>query len=397
MRPLPRATPVLVALSVLCASGHGHADDLDTLNIIARQAFLYDSNVFRSSGLNAANPVRSDMLSMSVLGLNLDKRYSLQRFELDANVTSYRYRSTTYLDFNALNYRGVWHWSLTPRLYGTLRSSQNEQLNTYDYFDGVPRRNIGTDRATGGSVEAVLGRDWRLLGGLERQTRTNEQPIAEQGDYSLRRLSTGLRYLFPSGSSISYRYLDVRGDYQNRVPGVSLSPNTFDQSQHELRFAWSVSERTTVEARIAHLSREHAGYAVRNFSGAVGDVDVQWSPTGKLRFQATASRGLTSNLSNTASYLSSTRFVFNSFWSITSRTVLSAGFDRTRNEFEGALPGFADENREDTIHSLRVGMRWTPLNALSLGAGLQRTRRTSNIYGAGYLNNSATLDASLRF
>lgn len=395
MRPLLRATPALVLLSALCTSVF--ADDLDTLNIIARQAFLYDSNVFRSSGLNAANPIRSDTLSMSVLGLTFDKRYSLQRVELDANVTAYRYRSTTYLNFNALNYRGVWHWSLTPRLYGTLRSTQNEQLNTYDYFDGAPRRNIGTDRLTGGSVEAVLGRDWRLLGGLERQTRTNEQPIAQQGDYSLRRLSTGLRYLFPSGSSLSYRLLDVRGDYQNRVPGVSLSPNAFDQTQHELRFSWSVSEKTTLDARIAHLSREHPGYAVRDYSGTVGEFDVQWAPTGKLRFQAVASRGLTSNLSNTASYLSSTRFVLNSFWSMTSRTVLSAGFDRTRNDFEGPLPGFAAEDREDTINSVRVGLRWTPLNALSVGAGLQRTRRSSNIYGAGYVNNSATLDASLRF
>jgi exopolysaccharide biosynthesis operon protein EpsL len=397
MRPFSRATLVLLALSVLCTPEQGHADDLDTLNIIARQAYLYDSNIFRSSGLNSANPVRSDTLSMSVLGLTLDKRYSLQRVELDANVTSYRYRRTTYLDFNALNYRGVWHWSLTPRLYGTLRRTQSERLNTYDYFEGGPRRNIGTDRLTGGSVEAVLGRDWRLLGGLERETRSNEQPIAEQGDYSLRRLSTGLRYLFPSGSSISYRLLDVRGDYQNRVPGVSLSPNTFDQGQHELQFRWSVSEKTTVDARIGHLSREHPGYADRNFSGIVGDVEMDWAPTGKLRFQAIATRRLTSNLSNTASYLSSTRFVFNSFWSITSRTVLSAGFDQTRNDFEGALPGFADENREDTINSVRLGLRWTPLNQVSVGTGIQRTRRTSNIYGAGYVNNSATLDATLRF
>lgn len=396
MFSLYRATPALAALSVLAVSSHALAVEGDTLNFTARQSLQYDSNVFRSSGLNAGNPVRSDTLSMSTFSIDYDKSYSLQRIELDANVTGYRFRSTDYLNFNALNYRGIWHWSLTPRLYGTLRRTQNQQLNSYDYAGGL-ERNIGTNRTTGGSAEAVLGRDWRLLGGLERETRSNEQPTAEQGDYTLRRLSMGLRYLFPSGSSISYRLLDSRGDYQNRVPGVSEFPNTFDQRQHEVRLSWSVSEKTTVDARIGYLSRKNPGYSQRDYSGTVGDFNVQWAATGKLRFQALVSRGLNANLSNTTSYVNNSRFALNSYWSATSRTVLSAGFDQTYNDFEGAPAGVADEGREDKIRTMRLGVRWTPLDALAFGAGIQRARRTSNIYGAGYVNNSATVDASFRF
>jgi hypothetical protein len=181
------------------------------------------------------------------------------------------------------------------------------------------------------------------------------------------------------------------------VPGVSEFPNTFDQRQHEVRLSWSVSEKTTVDARIGYLSRENPGYALRDYSGTVGDLNVQWAATGKLRFQALVSRGLNANLSNTTSYVNNSRLVLNSYWSVTSRTVLSAGIDQTYNDFEGAPAGVADEGREDKIRTLRLGVRWTPLDALALGAGLQRARRTSNVYGAGYLNNSATVDASFRF
>ncbi|KQP17933.1 hypothetical protein ASF43_08695 [Pseudorhodoferax sp. Leaf267] len=383
-------------MAVLAAYSPARADQFDTLNFRVRHAVLYDSNFFRSSGINASNPVRSETRDMTTLGMELDKQYSLQRVELDASVVANRFRTSDYLNYNALNYRAVWHWSLTPRLHGTLRREQDEALNSYDYFGGRAR-NLRTDQTTAASMEAVVGRDWRLLGGLERETRTNEQPIAEQGDYTLRNVSIGVRYLFPSGSSISYRLLDGQGTYQNRIPGVTALPRSFEQLQHELRFAWAVTGKTTVGARIAHLSREHPGLALRDFSGVVGDINAQWAATGKLHFQALASRGLSANQNNTSSYISNSRLGLSANWSVRSRTVVYAGFDRTINDFDGTPPGVVPENREDKIHGMRLGLRWTPIDALSFGAAVQRSRRTSTISGADYTNNSATVDATFRF
>lgn len=391
-----RAASALAVLTAIVTQQQAHANEQDTLIFRARQALLYDSNVFRSSGEDSNNPVRSDTLSRSSLGMELDKRYSLQRVELDASVVANRYRSTEYLNFNALNYRAVWHWSLTPRLYGTLRREQDEELNTYDYYGGF-ERNVRTDRVTGGTAEAVLGRDWRLLGGLERETRSNERPIAQQGDFTLRNTSIGLRHLFPSGSSISYRLLDGQGSYQNRVPGVSAAPTSFDQFQHELRVAWSITGKTSVAARIAYLKREHSGFAFRDYSGPVGDINVQWSASGKLRFQGLLARGLSANQTNTSSYFNSTRVAINTYWSTSAKTILSAGYEQVRHDFDGVPPGITAESREDKINTMRVGMRWNPIDALALSAGLQRSRRTSTANGAGYTNNSASVDATFSF
>ncbi len=387
-----RTLAPLAALLALMAQETVRADEPDTLTFSARESVRYDSNLFRRSD----NRLRSETQSTTVLGIAFDKRYSLQRLELDAAVAANRYRANDYLDFNALTYRGVWHWSLTPRLSGTLSSTRAEDINSFDYYRSFDR-NVRTDHALRGHAEAELGRDWRLLGGLERERRTNERPTAEQGDYTLRNTSLGLRRLFPSDSSISYRILDGQGDYQNRIPGITSAPNAFNQREHELRLSWAATGKTTVGARLSHVQRQHPGLEVRDFSGTVGDVSLQWRATGKLGVQATLSRGIGSELSNTSSYSINERFALDPYWMVGPRTTLYAGYEHIRYAFGGALPGFADQDRKDRTNGAVLGVRWAPYQALSLSATVAHSRRTSTLEGFGYTNNSANVNARFSF
>lgn len=385
---LPRLLPVLLAACWPAA----HADDeTDTLTFTASQALRYDSNLFRRS-----NDARSETRSTTSAGVEFDKRYSLQRVELDANIAAHRYRNNDYLDFNALNYRGVWHWSLTPRLSGTLSRTRSEDINNFDYFRSF-ERNVRTEQRTAGHAEAELGRDWRLLAGADRERRSNERPTAQDGDYTLRNLSAGVRRLFPSGSSVSYRLLDGRGDYQNRLPGTGFAPTAFTQREHEVQVVWPVTGKTTLRARLAHLGREHAGLPERDFSGARGNLSMQWSATAQVGLQLTLARDISAYQTNTASYAVNNRFALNPYWNFSARTMFFAGYDHGRYSFGGALPGSVDENREDRTNSAVLGMRWTPLQALALRASVARERRTSNTEGFSYTNNAARVDATFAF
>lgn len=395
MRALPRlpalalaALPAALVLGPLPARAD---DDTDTFRLSASQALRYDSNLFRRS-----SGERSETRSTTTAGVEWDKRYSLQRVELDANLATHRYRANDYLDFNALNYRAVWHWSLTPRLRGTLARTRSEDINNFDYFRSFDR-NVRTEHRTAGNFEAVLGRDWRLLGGLDRERRSNERPTAQDGDYTLRNLSAGVRWLFPSGSHISYRLLDGRGDYQNREPGVGFAPTAFEQREHELQLSWSVSDKTTVNARLAHLDREHPGLPERDFSGPRGNLSVQWSATAKFGVQVMLARDLSAYQTNTASYATNNRIALNPYWTLTSRTTLFAGYDHGRYAFGGALPGSVDENRKDSTNGALLGVRWKPLDALSLRASVARERRSSNVQGFNYTNDAARVDATFAF
>lgn len=161
-RRLHLAPGMVLLLGLVSMRASGQDVDIDALKFTASQAVRYDSNLFRRS-----IDQRSETKTTTTAGIEFDQRYSLQRVELDATVAANRYRSNDYLNFNALNYRAVWHWSLTPRLHGTLRRTRSENINTFDYFRSFDR-NLRTDHETAGDAEVELGRDWRLLGGLER-------------------------------------------------------------------------------------------------------------------------------------------------------------------------------------------------------------------------------------
>ncbi|KQP21175.1 hypothetical protein ASF45_03040 [Pseudorhodoferax sp. Leaf265] len=369
----------------------GQDVDIDALKVVASQSLRYDSNLFRRSA-----DQQSETLSTTTAGVEFDKRYSLQRVELDLSFNHHRYRSNSYLDFDAVNYRAAWHWSLTPRLHGLLSRTRSEDINTFDYYRSFDR-NLRTDLTTTGNFEYEVGRDWSLLGGMTQDERSNERPTAQQGDYSLRSASVGGRRSFPSGSSVSYRYIDGRGDYKNRIPGVSASPTAFDQTVHELRARWPVSAKTTLTATIAHVQREHPGYAVRNFSGTRGNIGLLWNATGKTGIQVTLARDISSYQTDTASFVTSNRLALYPYWSLGPRTVLYGGYDLSRQSFGGALPGTTDDNREDRTATATLGMRWNPIEALSLTATLGHERRTSNLDGYGYRNRSARMDARFAF
>lgn len=388
------ALPLLPALLALWLAPALASDETDTFRLSASQALRYDSNLFRRS-----TGARSETRSTTAAGVEFDKRYSLQRVELDANVAAHRYRSNDYLDFNALNYRAVWHWSLTPRLRGTLARTRSEDINTFDYYRSFDR-NVRTDHRTAGHVEAELGRDWHLLAGAEHQRRSNERPTAQDGDFTLRNLSAGVRRSFPSGSSISYRLLDGRGDYHNREPGEGFTPTSFDQREHELQLVWPMTGKTTLRARLAHLERSHAGLPERDFSGPRGNLTLQWSATAQVGLQFVLARELSAYQTNTASYATNNRFALNPYWTLSARTTLYASLDHGRYSFGGALPGSTNahsEDRKDRTNGAVLGVRWTPLDALSLRASLARERRSSNAEGFGYTNNAARVDATFAF
>ncbi|WP_326533338.1 XrtB/PEP-CTERM-associated polysaccharide biosynthesis outer membrane protein EpsL [Pseudorhodoferax sp.] len=388
----PRAQAIALALAALLLAGPAAgAADRQGLRVDASQQLRYDSNLFRRS-----TDERSETLSTSTLGLALDKAYALQRVALATSVVAQRYRSNEQLNFNAWNYSAAWSWSLTPQLRGLLARTQTQDINNFDYYRATDR-NVRTERSTRADAELDIGPAWRLQAGLERRGRDNERPTAQQSDYALDNLAAGLQRRFPSGSSIGWRMLDGRGDYSKREPGVSAAPARFAQREHEIRLVWPVTAATTLEARWAHLRRTHPGLPVRDYAGNVGQLSARWSATAKLGLQLTLARDLADYQTDDASYAVGERFALSPYWNLSARTTLVASHSRSRQDFRGALPGAADTPRQDRLQSTVLGLRWRPIDALSLGASLTHERRQSNTEGFAYTNHAARIEAAFSF
>jgi exopolysaccharide biosynthesis operon protein EpsL len=299
------------------------ADDLDTLQFRAGQSVMHDSNVFRlSDSANAqaviGTPDRDDTVAVTTAGFKINKPWGLQRFEFDANVEDHRYSRFSYLDFTAVNYAAAWRWSFTPALHGNLTTDRREFVDTYADVQGTGQINRRTNRSTLFDAEYELDGAWRLVGGLFERTSSNSQPNTFEADSKIHGGEAGVRYVYPSGTSMAYRFRDGKGEYPGRVLSP-VSAGDFTDREHEFRFDWAPSAKTTLRAKVAHFDRSHDGLGARDFSGVTGQLDAAWAITPKTSLAGGVVRELGSYQTTTASYYEGWRVFVAPTWKPTEK------------------------------------------------------------------------------
>jgi exopolysaccharide biosynthesis operon protein EpsL len=397
---------LVVLISLLLISPRAKADAEDTFTITPGVAVQHDDNLFRLSSSADPNAVlgrstKSDDIITSSLALKIDKSYSLQRFELDASLADYRYRNFDFLNFTARNYAAAWRWSLTPYFHGNLTSDRNETLNSFtEVTTGFRTRNLRTDENQRFDGILEVSGSWRVLGGVAQTTRTNSQVFEQEADSRLNFAEGGLRYDFPSGSSLSYIARSGRGEYTSlSQPSASLAffDTGFDQRENEVRLIWPVTGKTTIDARAAYMDRSHDHFSERDFAGGVGNLNVKWEITGKTALTAGLSRELTSYQTDYSSYIRIDHFVLSPVWQISEKTALRGRYDYAKLDYRGAIAVTPFNGRADTQRTAALVLEWQPLRSLSLNATLQNDRRTSNIPGFDFESMMAGVSAQMTF
>ena len=389
------------AFAVLLVPGGALADELDTLQFRASQSFQHDSNVFRlSDGADTQailkTPNRSDTVSTTSVGLKLNKPYGLQRFELDASIEHSNYQRFSNLDFTAVNYAAAWRWNVTPALHGNLTADRKEYVDTSADVQISGQLNRRTNRLTALDAEYELDGVWRVLGGVFERTSTGSQASTFEGDSKLVGAEAGVRYAFPSGSSLAYRFKNGGGKYTNRASTTAVSSD-FTDREHELKGEWGDGTRTKVQGRIAHFQRTHDSLPRRDFSGLIGQADATYALTGKTSVTAGVVRDLGSYQTGTASYYRGSRIFVAPTWKPTVLTAVRFRYDFGVRDFRGPLPGFAASNRRDKISLASLALEWQALRALKLTAWIQRDVRKSNEPNADYKSNAIGISAQASF
>ena len=397
--------PLALALLAVFAS-NVRADELDTLQFRVGETVEHDSNIFRlSDSLTPADTQaligrseRSDTIMVTSAGVKFNKAYSLQRFELDAEFQNYRYSRNTRLNFNAANYAAAWRWSLTPRFHGNVTADRRQYVdNTSDaqIKGDVNRR---TDLRTLADAEYEIGARWRALGGVFENKIKNSSPFALIPDTSVRGGEVGARYIFREADSVAYRYRVGKGNYSNQsASNLTQFATSFNDREHEFRVNWAPSGRVDVQGRLSHLSRSNSGAAGRDFSGYVGDVNANWTITGKTSLAGGFIKELNSFQTNDISYYDGYRVYVAPTYKPTEKTAVRVRYDQGTRNYKGSSQGFAPSGRKDNIRLASVGFEYAPIRALTLAASLQRDQRTSNTVGADYKNNSLFLSALFKF
>jgi len=392
----------------------------DTLRVTVDSNVKFDSNVFRLSPsidpvVMTGQPTRSDRIITSTASLKFNKPYSLQRFELDASVVDNRYDNFNFLNFTAFNYGGAWRWNLTPYLYGNLSGNHREALNNFANLSGFANstnRNLRIeDNLRFDGVFEIDGA-WRIIGGIAQESFKNSQVFVQNFDTRTRSVEGGIRYAFPSGSSLTYKLKRGWGEFLNRPQPLasSLFDNRFTDLEHEIRLIWPVTGKTSIDARAAHFERKHAHFPQRDFSGFVGNFNLNWAITGKTRLTASWSHdlsnfqipaldpGLLANFQRFSSnYIASDRFSLAPAWQINAKTALRLRYDYIMQDFLGTAAATSFASRSDTLQSGLIALDWQPVNALFLSATLQHDRRSSNLTGFDFTSSAASVTARVNF
>ena len=397
---------------------HAIADAGDTVNVTVGSTFTYDSNLFRLSSIIdperfVGKPTTADQIVISTATLSMNKYYSMQRFEFNGSIVDNRYNNFDFLNFVGKNYTAAWNWFITPYFHGRMSSGHREALNNFANLTGFVNstsKNLRTDDNLRFDAVYELDGAWRLIGGFVQDTRRNSRINVQDFNNRVRSVEGGIRYAFPSGASFTYKVRSGAGEFINRAePNESaLFDTRFSEMEHDLHMIWPITGKATIDGRIGHLTREHAHFPQRNFSGIVGNLNLNWAVTGKTRITASWARDLFNSQTSlnfqlsgfelfSSSFVVNNHFSFSPVWQISEKTALRLRYDYTMRDFQGAVVPLPNQDRSDSIHSGLIAFDWRPMNMLWVSATLQRDHRSSTHRGFDYDNAAASISARLNF
>ncbi|MDN5752373.1 MAG: putative exosortase B-associated extracellular polysaccharide biosynthesis transporter EpsL, partial [Nitrosospira sp.] len=302
----------------------------------------------------------------------------------------------------------------TPYFYGTLRSSHRESLNNFANLTGFinsTNRNLRTDDDHRFDAVYEIDGAWRLIGGISQVTRTNSRLTVQDFDNRVRSVEGGIRYAFPSGSSLTYKVRGGQGEFINRAAPIASAffDTRFSEMEHEVRLIWLVTGKTSIDARAGHLDRDHAHFPQRDFSDFVGNFNLNWAATGKIlvnsgwardlhNFQTAPNFQFVGFRTFSSSYIATDRFFFSPVWKISEKTALRLRYEYSIRDFLGSVSSSPLETRSDSMHSGLVELDWQPLRApLIVSAALRREHRSSNLRGFDFDVIAASIAARLSF
>lgn len=403
---VPRATPSRFDDWVAdIPSRSRNSSGARSLELLLSETLTHDTNLLRLP--KNVNPVtaaalssRADTSSATAVGLRIDKEYALQRFQIDVTETAHRHTNLSFLNYQALEYRGAWLWRVTPRWSGVVATDRVVTLASLadTAIAQRNRRNLQTSENLRLALDGSLGGGWHvLLGGFVSQVKF-DQAILPQNSTRTRGADAGVRYVSVAGNSVSLVQRATQGDFLNRAAdAATVTDNGFRRNETELKMDWNLTGKSLIQSRLAWAGVHHEHFAARDFSGLGGEVAYIWSASDKLRVAVVARRDRGQWWQTSSSYRVDDTLSIAPTWRASSKTNVRVRLDRIHSDFLGPVFPQTSPLRSDTAYLALIGVDWTPLPNVVLDAGLQRQRRSSNAVAVDYDSTIASINARVRF
>jgi exopolysaccharide biosynthesis operon protein EpsL len=377
-----------------------HADEFDAFNFQAAVNVVRDDNLFRTPDGSGQRP-QMDTITSTILGVDFNKRFSLQQVIANVSWVDYHYAAHNYLDATALNYDGRWLWAAGSQLTGELSASRTEAPNSFAEVPEIRnsgQRNLRVSESQRFAMDYGLHPSWHVIGDVSHQDVKNEQVIFANGDSELFGAGVGVKYSPASGNWVSGQVRQTDGKYTNRpFDPVSKFDNKFTQPGLEFNMNWVLTGHSTVNGRLEYVHRKHEHFEDRDFSGWDGQLSYIYQYSAKTNVSIGYVRGLVPYQASDSSYYVSDGITLGSQWAATDKIAVGAHIGYAHRRYFGEVVPLTTARREDDATDGGVDITYKAARWLELKAGLLAEKRNSNQINFDFTDRRALLSANAFF
>jgi exopolysaccharide biosynthesis operon protein EpsL len=356
------------------------------LRLHASAGIEHDSNILRTP------QATSDRAAVLGLGVQVDKRYSLQRLTLDATATRWRYRDFDGLNYHTLDYRAAWDFSLTPRLRGVLSAQQRQWRDILDISPDTTRINRRSERRELAQASWQVAGGWRLIGGLDHTRVRSDDPRALEASPDVSSVHLGGGYETAAGARLTALVRRGEGSYGSPQAGPD-----FRETEPSVALHWPATSRTRLDLRVGHLRRRHDSDGSRDFSGMVASGGLAWQFSPRTGLEASVARDLGSYEFTGGGEVRGWRWSLGPSWKPSAKTTLRLRQHYQTRDWFPLSPASPDVGREDRLRITSLALEWEPTRALRLLASARHEQRSSSLAAYGFRANVVNLTARLGF
>ena len=395
----PRATFAVARVVALVAAGPACAFDGDVFGVTVFANERYDSNLYRlPDGAQPFGDGRRSATTRSLgIGLNLDKSYGQQRFDLSGNVAQDHYSPYDFLNTTSRVINAAWSWTLTPSLTGLLSISRSQAPNNFSDTGVITQTNLRKVEDRTLSIDYRPGAAIHPRLAFLQDEDKSQQPTFNRQNAKTTSLQGGLVYDFRSGNEAELYFRRGRGNYTNVATDPSIQQDSqFHEHETGLSAHYTSTGFSSFDGRLGYLSRTSDDFTSRDFGGVVGQLTYTYIATGKTQLQLVASRSLASTQDIASTYSQDTTVSFNPVWSATSKITVRPTLSVTRRSFRGAIVPVAD-NLEMTMRDYGFQVDWNIYRGLVFSFVATKENRSSNNPIYQFSDHGASLRAAVTF
>jgi exopolysaccharide biosynthesis operon protein EpsL len=393
-----RLRPLALLVGAMCSAATAAPGDV--VQVYGSLGFVYDDNLLRiPEGEPAFDNQRSDAVVQTEIGLILDKPYKRQRFAATAKLSRFTFDHFDQLDYTGEDLQGTWYWQLGNHLEGKAGATYVQTLAPYTDIR-TNERNLRQQRR--GFVDGAwtLHPRWRTRAALTREKFTYDLASQRFNERTEDTGELGADYLAPSGSTVGLVLRKIKGEYTNGRPlGPFIVDDNFTQDEVKANVHWLVSGVTTVQALAGWARRKQPSLGPDATSGANGRISAEFTPRGKISYNAALWRDFAPIESTIVSYTLNKGASIGATWEPTAHITVDGKAIYERREYSArfAFPGAGDLT--DSLRTANLRATWSPRRNVQLTAEYAHQARTgSAVLGQGrFRSNSVAFNVSAHF